>query len=61
MGPLDPHGPRCGAPAAPPSRGAWECQKIIIKPDLWNPTFICTTSNKDNYSITLKKKKEHIQ
>ena len=22
MGPLDPHGPRCGAPAAPPSRGA---------------------------------------
>ena len=25
MGPLDPHGPRCGAPAAPPSRGAWAC------------------------------------
>ena len=22
MGPLDPHGPWCGAPAAPPSRGA---------------------------------------
>ena len=28
MGPLDPNGPRCGAPAAPPSRGAGDSYKL---------------------------------
>ena len=35
MGPLDPHGPRCGAPAAPPSRVAcphpiFTCKKPLV-------------------------------
>ena len=35
MGPLYTHGPRCGAPAAPPSRGAWYEENKTLKLDGW--------------------------
>ena len=34
-----------------------KCQKIINKPDFWNPTLLCTTINKENDSVNLKKEK----
>ena len=37
-----------------------EMSKIINKPDLWNPTLLCTTINKENDSVNLKKEKNKI-
>ena len=43
MGPLDPHGPWCGAPAAPPSRGAWSRGILLILCFLNNTVYIDIT------------------
>ena len=45
MGPLDPHGPWCGASAAPPSHGAWSRGILLI---------LCFSNNTVYIDITVQ-------